>query len=234
MSSFPEAYERIKFATSTKTQVEIAELLEIRQSSISDAKRRNSVPAEWVMKLFEKFGLNPDWIKQGVGPMYLRTEDGYLPQEGPAMGLSDNVASPTLYGEPSTKSLLVTVHAMSCEYKDGAAHPVLPQVGKISLPLSHAEVGVQVVRMEAPNMQPTVQVGAYMGVDSSVKTPVSGMVYALYWPHEGLVIKRVFLDSDDVHYILRSDAADYPEVRLPAKTLQSRILGKVVWVLQQL
>ncbi len=229
MSSFLEAYERIKFATGTKTQVEIAELLEIRQSSISDAKRRNSVPAEWVMKLFEKFGLNPDWIKQGVGPMYLRTEAGYHPQEGPQVGLAD---SGSLYGEPAAKSVMMTVHGMACAYKDKDIHPTLPQVGKISLPLSHADAGVQVVRMDAPNMAPALKVGAYVGVDISVKVPVSGMVYALFWPHEGLVMKRVFLDSDDVHYILRSDAPEYPEVRLPASTLNQRMLGKVVWVLQ--
>ena len=79
MPAFAEIYERIKLATNSRTQVELAEVLDIRQSSISDAKRRNSVPGDWFMKLFEKFGLNPDWLKQGIGPMYLRTEQGYMP-----------------------------------------------------------------------------------------------------------------------------------------------------------
>lgn len=65
---FTEIYERIKLATNCRTQVELAELLNIRQSSISDAKRRDSVPGDWYMKLFERFGLNPDWLKYGVGP----------------------------------------------------------------------------------------------------------------------------------------------------------------------
>ena len=79
MVNFDEIFERIKLATNTRTQVELADVLDIRQSSISDAKRRNSVPADWFMKLFEQFGLNPDWLKKGNGPMYLRTEQGYLP-----------------------------------------------------------------------------------------------------------------------------------------------------------
>ncbi len=233
MPSFQEAYERIKFATATKTQIEIAALLEIRQSSISDAKRRNSVPAEWVMKLFEKFGLNPDWIKQGVGPMYLRTEAGYLPQEGP---LAENglAESPIFYGEPSTKSVMLTVFGTACAYKDGDIHPPLPQVGKISLPLSFADAGIQILRVDAPNMAPLIGRGAYVGVDISAKVPVSGLVYALYWPHEGLALKRVFLDSDDMHYILRSDAEGHAEIRLPVKTFNERLLGKVSWVLQNL
>ncbi len=233
MSSFQEAYERIKFATATKTQIDIAAILEIRQSSISDAKRRNSVPAEWVMKLFEKFGLNPDWIKQGVGPMYLRTEAGYLPQEGPLMG-EGLAESPVFYGEPSTKSVMLTVYGTNCIYKDGDIHPPLPQVGKISLPLSFADAGITVMRMEAPNMEPVITRGAYVGVNIAAKVPVSGLVYALYWPNEGIVMKRVFLDSDDVHYIVRSDATGYPEARLPVKTLNARLMGKVEWVLQNL
>lgn len=67
MTFFQEVYDRIRCATNARTQTELAAVLEIRQSSISDAKRRNSIPSDWYMKLFEKFGLNPDWIKSGTG-----------------------------------------------------------------------------------------------------------------------------------------------------------------------
>ena len=95
---FTEIYERIKLATNCRTQVELAELLNIRQSSISDAKRRDSVPGDWYMKLFEHFGLNPDWLKYGVGPLYLRTDKGYCPQEAP-QALAKTVAC---YGDDFT------------------------------------------------------------------------------------------------------------------------------------
>ena len=65
-------------------------MLEIRQSSISDAKRRNSIPSDWYMKLFEKFGLNPDWIKSGTGPMFLKIDQVYTPVEGPPEGSTRN------------------------------------------------------------------------------------------------------------------------------------------------
>ncbi len=228
---FKDAYERIKYATGTKTQVEIAEVLEIRQSSISDAKRRDSIPGDWYMKLFEKFGLNPDWIKQGVGPMYLRTESGYEPQDGPELGLAE---SPALYGEPATKSVMLTVHGMACSYEDGDELPLLPQVGKISMPLSFVTPGVMVLRNESPCMQPHIARGAYFGVDTNLKVPISGMIYALYWPHEGLAVRRVFLEDDDIHYSLRCDAEGFAQSRLAAKVLNARILGRVTWILQQI
>ena len=73
---FP-AIHRVFEAAECKTQVELAELFEIRQSSISDAKRRKSIPAEWLIKLLRLKGINPDWILTGEGPKYLQpVEDG--------------------------------------------------------------------------------------------------------------------------------------------------------------
>lgn len=231
MSSFLEAYERIKFATNTRTQVELADVLDIRQSSISDAKRRNSVPADWFMKLFEKFGLNPDWLKQGVGPMYLRTEQGYQPQEAPSGGVAEE---PGHYGDPSAKGVMATVYGMDCQYSDNAPAPVLQAVGKLSLPLAFAGPGVTIVRMEAPNMEPCIVRGAYVGVDTASVKPISGTTYALYDPHEGVVIKRLFMDSQAGRYLLRSDAQGYPEASLTPEEVTARLMGRVSWVLQQL
>ncbi|NDV23477.1 bacteriophage CI repressor [Desulfovibrio sp. JC022] len=52
------------------TQVKLAEALGIRQSSISDAKRRNSIPADWFLKALETAGVDPNWIRTGTGPKY--------------------------------------------------------------------------------------------------------------------------------------------------------------------
>lgn len=52
------------------TQVKLAEALGIRQSSISDAKRRNSIPSDWLLKALEVAGVDPNWIRSGRGPKY--------------------------------------------------------------------------------------------------------------------------------------------------------------------
>ncbi|WP_052278987.1 helix-turn-helix domain-containing protein [Solidesulfovibrio magneticus] len=68
---FDEAMERIRETTNLHTQVALALCLDIRQSSISDAKRRGAIPDAWLVVLYEKFGLNPTWIRTGAGPVYL-------------------------------------------------------------------------------------------------------------------------------------------------------------------
>lgn len=76
--TFNEIMMRIHSVTNTKTQSELARFLGIRQSSISDAKKRRAIPAEWLVKLLKHKSTNPDWILLGVEPIFL----------GPAIGES--------------------------------------------------------------------------------------------------------------------------------------------------
>lgn len=73
---------RVFEAATCRTQEELAGLLGIRQSAVSDAKRRKSVPSEWLVCLFRLRGVNPEWVLTGCGPKYLNKENGQdsLPQ----------------------------------------------------------------------------------------------------------------------------------------------------------
>lgn len=231
MSNFDEIFERIKLSTNTRTQVELAEILDIRQSSISDAKRRNSIPSDWYMKLFEKFGLSPDWLKKGLGPMYLRTEQGYEPVDGPLAGkLCEEAAR---YSEPDATGVVVTVHSMRCEGSDDEGWTPV-SVGKVSIPKSYVRPGLLVIKMDASSMEPIIRRGAYVGIDKDQKNIVSGELYGVYVPFEGLAVKRVFLDAEKSRFLLRPEAKDHPEQYLPVEQHAGRIIGRVAWVLQEL
>lgn len=79
---YEETMARIKIVSRTQTQTELAKLLEVRQSSVAEAKRRQSIPADWYLKLFEKLGVNPDWLKKGNG----RYTCAQRPDTSPATG----------------------------------------------------------------------------------------------------------------------------------------------------
>lgn len=70
-SEFTLGYERITQALGLSSQSDLAITLEIRQSSISDAKRRGVIPGEWALKLYRRFGLNPRWVYDGLPPVFL-------------------------------------------------------------------------------------------------------------------------------------------------------------------
>ncbi len=107
MPDFEAAMARIHKISGTRTQVELAELLGIRQSSISDAKRRASVPASWLVSLFILRQANPTWITTGQGRPYL-TED-----EGRELVGAPIAPAPATMAEPATlDDLLAPARAM--------------------------------------------------------------------------------------------------------------------------
>lgn len=231
MVNFDEIFERIKLATNTKTQMELAEVLDIRQSSISDAKRRNSVPSDWYMKLFENFGLNPDWLKKGMGPMYLRTDEGYAPVDAPgdsaAMHLYENAMQ---YNDPDAKSIVITVYSAQAPYN---VEQPAPSIGKLSIPMSFAHSGLYTVRIESSGMEPQIRRGAYVGLDTTQKGVVSGEMYGVNLPVEGVALKRVYLDAVKQCVILRSENPNHPEAVLPVEEYRQLVVGRVSWVLQR-
>lgn len=78
--------------------------------------------------------------------------------------------------------------------------------GKIALPQSYVNAQTLVFHIESDSFSPLVRRGAYVGVDTSRTHPISGEVYAVYMPHEGVAL-------------------------LP-QDCPGRILGRVSWVLQ--
>ena len=65
------ALSRVIEAAGCRTDVELAAFLGTKQSLISDARRRNTVPAEWLIVLLRLKKINPDWILTGQGPRCL-------------------------------------------------------------------------------------------------------------------------------------------------------------------
>jgi hypothetical protein len=110
-SAFEAQYQRVFEAAGCRTQVELAAVLDVRQSSVSDAKRRQSIPAEWRMKLFEKKRINPQWILSGEGGKYLiATDTEGKPQIAPVERITEirppeNCSSQELFNELVRRSI---------------------------------------------------------------------------------------------------------------------------------
>lgn len=62
-------------AAGCRTQIELAAFLDIRQSSVSDAKKRRVIPSEWLITLLRQKNINPYWVMTGTGPRFLLPAD---------------------------------------------------------------------------------------------------------------------------------------------------------------
>ena len=70
-AAFEAKMERIHFIARTRTQTELADFLGIRQSSVSDAKRRERIPSDWLVTLMLTRNVHPEWILTGNGPCHM-------------------------------------------------------------------------------------------------------------------------------------------------------------------
>lgn len=84
-ADFDSQFARIFKAAECRTQLELAEFLNIKQSSVSDAKRRQTVPSEWLVKLFEKKRINPEWLRTGIGGKFVHLASDEEGQEASVM-----------------------------------------------------------------------------------------------------------------------------------------------------
>ncbi len=85
--TFDSQMERIRFITGAETQAELVDLLGVRQSFISDAKRRGKIPSSWLVILIRCKNANPEWILTGNGPTFV----AYPPTE-PCYETADEAA----------------------------------------------------------------------------------------------------------------------------------------------
>lgn len=261
MSTFDETYERMKSATHARTQMELAKMLDIGQSSISDAKRRKSIPAEWFLRLHDRFGLSIDWLRGKDGPMYdhgspfadepEESPDALQQNSTPKQGMnvilprikaakvSDNTSVMALVCEdaplmPSPKGVMMRVYDTNCLYEDGddGAETKFLVRDYVLFPNFLGGKATHVFVVDSDVMAPTLRKGAHVGVGKSHL--ISGEVFAVLMPHEGVVFRRIVQDAESGMFLLSFDQPGLPPSLLSAATLQSRLLGKVLWTVQAL
>lgn len=220
--TFDNAYSRIRLATRTRTQTEVAKLLGIKQSSISDAKKKNTIPDGWLVTLYRACGLEPDWVLYGQEPVS-RWENGPVVPAGVYEPSAAYAATPTR----------TAVYAMTRTDPETGAW-AKECLESIALPESLSRPQLLVVKMDNTSMEPGIRRDALIGIDCDDAPVRSGEIYALDMTGEGLVVKRVARDLENQRLLLLSDNPSHQPQSLPLENPGVGIIGKVVWVIQDI
>jgi phage repressor protein C with HTH and peptisase S24 domain len=64
---FEQKLARIMKAANISKEADLAKILEINQSSVAAARKRQQVPPGWIEKIAEKFAVNANWLFFGTG-----------------------------------------------------------------------------------------------------------------------------------------------------------------------
>ncbi len=223
MDSFDNIYKRILYVSNSETQMELASVLNISQSSISDAKRRKSIPSDWLVKLYDKFGVNPDWIRYNKEPLYMRS----LPELGKNSGS-------LLHEDTENLGFIAPVFNTKCEVESGKI--IFSTISETLLPKSLEKCSDLVFKYDAIGMEPIISKNSILGVstlrEANKLIPVtSGEIYAVHSQMEGIIFRRIVQDFDSENCLLCFEDKKLPPIKLSFSILQKVLIGKVSWVL---
>ncbi len=122
VSCFDEQMERIKLITGKRTQLELADLLGVKQSSISDAKRRGKIPSGWLVMLMRYKHANPDWVSGPVFVSFPPVEPHYETGDAAAERKADEEAlrrlSPRMLAEELLRRIAISQNEAYCSKTD--------------------------------------------------------------------------------------------------------------------
>ena len=207
-------YERAAGALNISSHSELADLLKVNRSAISQARRKDSVPANWLLELFRQFGLSPHWLEGGDGPAFLK---------------ADNEQSDAFFPVPKVQARLCA---------GGGSFEVSAQVeGFCSFQkewLRKKGVADRMVLMDVfgNSMTPEIKDGDTVLVDQSQKDIFAGSIYAV-GIEDTIMVKRI--EKHPHKLVLLSDNKEYAPIFLTQGEMDSvRIIGKVLWICREL
>lgn len=202
---------RIKAVRQKRNGEDFGELIGVSRATISVYERGEGWPRpETLNKIIELSGRPADWL------LYGKDEDG-----------------PTTIAEPQEEyTVTLPVRALA-----GAGNPCciyqLEPIGQIIVQKNYNGPNIEVVQIRGNSMEPTIMDGAHVGVDVTAKEIISGQMYAVYIPHEGIVVKRIWIGPELVK--IASDNPTAPDHDMLSERINwdSFVQGRVKWVIQE-
>ena len=207
-------FKRVADATGLRTLADLADLLQVNRSAVTQARKKDTIPATWLLHLYRQKGLNPDWLDGGPGPDIV------------AGHANDTHAYRTV---PKVKARLCA---------GGGSFEVAADIeGYYSFQnhwLQHKGEADQMVLMDVfgHSMHPEIKDGDTVLVDQAQKDVIAGAIYAV-GIEDTIMVKR--LEKHPHKLVLLSDNSEFAPIFLSKEEANSiRIIGKVLWVCREL
>jgi len=210
---FDSFLQRAFEATGAGSQNELASILRINRSAITQARNKDSIPAKWLLKLYRQYGLNPDWLETGEGRTFLKQADAVESEFKNIPKVKARLCAGG--GSFEVGSEIEGYYAFRKEW------------------LGSKGISDKMVLMDifGNSMQPELRDGDTVLVDESQKNILSGAMYAV-GVEDTIMVKRV--EKHPNRLALLSDNRDYSPIYLQLEELASiRIIGKVIWVCRE-
>jgi len=213
-TNFHSFYQRLTNEGFVTSQRELASLLGVKSSAISQAKKRNVIPRTWITEISEKMNLTPKWIKTGIGVKYFDK-------------LYDNNHAFEIV--PKVKARL---SAGNGSFDVGQKIDGYYSFQKIWLRKKGNPKNMVLMDIVGNSMEPELKDGDTVLVDRSKNEILAGAIYAV-GVEDTVLIKRVEKLPDKL--VLISDNQKYSSTYICGNDINRvRILGKVIWICREI
>ena len=213
IGKFESFINRVFKATGITSQTELASVLKINRSAITQARKKDSIPERWILQLYRSFGLNPEWVETGVGNAFLKH---------PALGDSEFMNIPKVKARLS---------AGGGSFEVGSEIEGYYAFRKDWLSTKGTLNKMVLMNIFGTSMEPEIKDGDTILIDESQRDVLAGAVYAV-GVDDTIMVKR--LEKHPNKLVLMSDNTDYAPIYLEKHEIDSvRIIGKVVWICRE-
>lgn len=241
-----QVLQRMMQAVGVTTQSDLAVMLDVGKAAISDAKRRNMVPAEWFLKLCRSpHHANPIWLETGLGPRN-------LPRAAVSEAGAHSVAeTPGHYGplaenaaqKSGTTHIPLPIACYRLTHEGGLAtvQEDSPESLQVALPfLFHKhwleELGdpasMKLLRIRGDAMSPALRDGDLVVLDEAQREVFEGAIYVLGL--DGQVVLKRLARRMGAMLLLSENRQLYEPLEVPYPNPALLIVGRVVWLSRKL
>jgi phage repressor protein C with HTH and peptisase S24 domain len=212
--NFDQVMHRVFKATGIESQTELAKILQVNRSAVTQARKKGSVPDRWLLLLFREFGLSPEWLETGVGRIFLTQS----PKDEFSFKKIPKVRARICAGNGSfeTDGVIQGYYSFRVDWlkRKGSAEKMV------------------LMDIFGNSMEPEIKDGDTVLVDQSQKNVLAGAMYAV-GIEDTIMVKRI--EKRPSQLVLLSNHKDYEPIFLAADDAGNvRIIGKVVWCCRDL
>jgi len=217
---FDAFFHRAQSGCGVRSQSELAGLLGLHRSAVTQAKHKDSVPKAWALTLSRLFGVDPQWLLTGKGA---KGASAAAPETGADAAPEGFMLVPKVRARVSAGGGSLETEAGVSGYFAFRSE-WLRRKGQPERMVLMDVVGV--------SMEPEIRHGDMVLIDQSQSRIFAHAVYA-FGVEDTVLVKRV--EKRPGMVVLLSDNRDYAPIELRGQEIDGlRVIGRVVWVGREL
>lgn len=227
---FEGFFARAAKAAGLASQAELAGLLGVHRSAVTQAKRKDAVPKAWVLAVSRRTGADPDWLEFG------RQRRGATGMAGAGERGRSGVSREEVLAADGVFAAVPKVRARLSagggSFEAGGEVEQFYPFRQDWLRAKGQPTRMVLMDVVGNSMEPEIRHGDMVLIDQGQTAVVAHGVYAVGL-EDTVLVKRV--EKRPGQLVLLSDNRDYAPIVLAGDELDAlRIIGRVLWVGREL